>query len=541
MMKRLFNKPSRAGQIVLALLTVIAILLPQQLVYAESLIAPSAQENVYTLADFDYRTDINFQGVLVDQTFNITFPENWEFNSDADLTIRFSHSPALHESSSMAVDWNEERLGSALLTEEDAQRGAYTLSIPAEKINAGYNGLRIEFYMGIQDDFCIDYDNPAIWAIVHNDSSIALTHDIVPGPTTLVAAPAALMNNSLLTDNSVTLIVPPNPDGEHLQSLAIIAAQLGRLADWRRSSMTTMTTEEALAASPTGNLVLIATREEIAAFDTDLAAALTRGISEYYNSDTTHPDILTGDGMVAWRPSPFDQNYNTLILSGETPTAILKSAQAAAFESFFAQAEGDWALVRSVPESQPVTDALGFSFADLGYENLTATGTREQTLTYNFPLSSLWNIDSEAWLDLRFLHAKLLNGNRSTLNILVNGIPIASLALDNRNAEDGYEVIRIPLRYLIVGDNSITLQANMDFTDDVADFKKFCTDDTTPRAWLTIQANSAIRFPDVPKHTPLSISQFPYGFADPHSYEGFAFSLPTSPDTATMMAMSQLA
>ncbi|MDY6874146.1 MAG: cellulose biosynthesis cyclic di-GMP-binding regulatory protein BcsB, partial [Chloroflexota bacterium] len=39
----------------------------------------------------------------------------------------------------------------------------------------------------------------------------------------------------------------------------------------------------------------------------------------------------------------------------------------------------------------------------------------------------------------------------------------------------------------------------------------------------------------------LSISQFPYGFADPHSYEGFAFSLPTSPDTATMMAMSQLA
>ncbi|MCB2202378.1 cellulose biosynthesis cyclic di-GMP-binding regulatory protein BcsB [bacterium] len=541
MMKRLLRKPAQAGQVVLVVLTLLAIALPWQSVSAETIKAPLKQENTYTLADFDYRTDINFQGVRVDQTFNITLPANWELTTDATLTIRFSHSPALHESSSMVVNWNEERLGSTLLTEEDAQRGEYTISIPSGKVNQGYNALQIEFYMGLQDDFCIDYDNPAVWAVVHNNTSISFSHEMFSGDTTLGSAPAALMDNSLLTDNAVTLIVPPNPDNEHLQALTIIASQLGRWADWRRSSMSMMTTEEALAAAPSGNLVLVATREEVSSFDTDLARGINAGISDYYNSDTNHPDILTGDGMVSWQPSPFDPKFNALLLSGETPEAVLKSAKAVTFEPFFSQAEGNWSLVRSVPEPQPITDALGVSFADLGYENLTAYGTREQTLTYNFPLSSLWNIDSEAWLDLSFLHAKLLNGNRSTLNVLVNGIPVTSFELNDRNADDGYEEIRIPLRYLIVGDNTITLQANMDFTDDVGDFQQFCTDDTYPRAWLTIQADSGLRFPDVPQHAPLSISQFPYGFANTYSYEGFAFGLPPAPSVDTLKALSQLA
>jgi hypothetical protein len=81
----------------------------------------------------------------------------------------------------------------------------------------------------------------------------------------------------------------------------------------------------------------------------------------------------------------------------------------------------------------------------------------------------------------------------------------------------------------------------MDYTDDVSDFKQFCTDDTYPRAWLTIQANSTVRFPDVPQHAPLSIGQFPYGFANPYSYEGFAFGLPSAPDLSTIKALSQLA
>jgi hypothetical protein len=81
----------------------------------------------------------------------------------------------------------------------------------------------------------------------------------------------------------------------------------------------------------------------------------------------------------------------------------------------------------------------------------------------------------------------------------------------------------------------------MNYLEDSSDLKLYCTDDTYTRAWLTIQANSALRFPDVSQQTPLSISQFPHGFADVYSYEGFAFALPGTPDISTLEALSQLA
>jgi hypothetical protein len=379
--------------------------------------------------------------------------------------------------------------------------------------------------------------------VVHNNTAINVTPQIVPRETELSLAPEILIDSSLLAENQVTLIIPSDPVIQDLNALAVMATKLGQLADWRNTAIDVMTIEEAIQAQPTGNLVLIATVGQIQNFAPTLIPEIISALELYTNGASLRPPITSDNGLVFFQVSPFDPRYHILSLTGVTAEAVENSARAAAFDSLFEQSEGTWAVVRDVPEAEPgdTNSNLTISMESLGYEDITAFGTQEQTIQFNLPLSALWNIDSEAWLDLRFRHSQLLNRERSTLNIMVNSIPVASVALSPDNANNGYEEVRIPLRFLEVGENIITLQANMQFTDNVTDIQRYCTDDTFPRAWLTVRSDTAVRFPDVSEQTPLSLSNFPYGFTNPYSFEGFAYAIPADDGIAAFTALSDIA
>lgn len=498
----------------------------------------SAISGIYTLADFNYQTDINFQGVDETRTFGITFPKNWAFSEPALLTISFSHSDVLDPASSLFVDWNGERIGTTGLSNDNAQLGTLEITIPAEKLIQGYNALTIGFFMGVSEDFCTDYKNQSVWAVVHNDTSIAITPVIIARETQLNTAPDILVDSSLLADNTVTLIVPASPSRQHLNALAVTATKLGQLADWRNISVQTMTIQEARVTKPAGNLILFATLEEIESF----SAGLLPEINDIYDQYSELNPLEQDDGVISLQKSPFDNDYHLLALTGVTPDAMEKSARAAAFNELYEQSNGTWAVVRHLTDiSESVSNPLAVSFADLGYRDQSVTGTREQTIQYSLPISTLWTVDSEAWIDLHFTHSELISRDLSPVTVLINSIPIASFELSSANAEDGYKEIRIPLRYFNVGDNIITFKVNMQFSDDVMLMQESCIPGATPRAWLNISADSTIRLPDVAKKISLDLGHFPYGYSDPFTFNGFVFGVPSTLDNTGMNGLAEIA
>lgn len=509
-----------------------------QIVEAKNENQESGFSDVYTLADFDYQTDINFQGVDETRIFGITFPKNWAFTEPALLTISFSHSDVLDPSSSLFVDWNGERIGTAELTEDNAQLGTVEITIPAEKLIQGYNALKIGFFMGVSEDFCTDYKNQGVWAVVHNNTSIAMTPDIIVRETKLNIAPEIFVDSSLLADNTVTLIMPDSPSRQHFNALAVISTKLGQLADWRNINVQTMTVQEARKTKPTGNLILLATLAEIEGF----SAGLLPEINTIYDEYSKHNPLEQDDGLISLQGSPFDNDYHLLALTGETPDAMEKSARAAAFDELYEQSNGTWAVVRSLTDvTEKISDPLAVSFAELGYIDQSVTGTFEQTIQYTLPISTLWAVDSEAWIDLHFTHSELISRDLSLVSVLVNSIPIASFELNSGNAEEGYKEIRIPLRYLDVSENIITFKVNMQFSDDVMLMQENCSPEATPRAWFNISADSTIRLPDVAKQISLDLSQFPYSYSDPFTFDGFAFGVPATLDNIGLNGLAKIA
>ena len=508
------------------------------IVAAKSEKLENALTGVYTLADFDYQTDINFQGVDEERVFGMTFPKNWSFSDPALLTINFSHSDALDPSSSLFIEWNGERIGTTLLQEDNAQLGILEISIPPEKIIQGYNALKIGFFMGISKDYCSDYKNQGVWAVVHNDTSIAVSPVVVARETELNIAPDIFVDSSLLADNTVTLLVPESPSLQHLNALAVMSTKLGQLADWRNINIEVMTTKEARQSKPSGNLILFATLEEIEAF----SASLLPEIDDVYDQYSEHNPLEDNNGLICLQDSPFNSDYHLLALTGETLDAMEKSARAAAYDELYEQSNGTWAVVRSLTDViEKVADPLSVNFSELGYLGQSVNGTHEQTIQYSLPISTLWTVDSEAWIDLHFTHSELISRDLSLVSVLVNSIPIASFELNTGNAENGYLEIRIPLRYLDVGENIIAFKVNMQFSDEAMLIQESCMPGATPRAWFNISEDSAIRLPDATKKVSIDLSTFPYGFSDPFTFDGFAFGVPSTLDNTGLDGLADIA
>ena len=511
---------------------------PALVVEAKTDLQGSTLSDVYTLADFGYQTDINFQGVDEEQIFGIAFPKNWAFSDPGLLSIRFSHSNLLNPSSSLYIDWNGERIGTTLLTEDNAQLGTLEISIPTEKIYQGYNALKIGFFMGVSEDFCTDYKDQGVWAVIHNDTSINIKPQVVARETELNNALDIFVDSSLLAENIITLVVPDSPSIQHLNALAVMSTKLGQWADWRRVNVQIMTIKEAKQTKPSGNLILFATLDETENFSTSLLPE----INDIYDQYSDHNPLGEDDGLISLQVSPFDNHYHILALTGQTNDAMKKSARAAAFDELYEQSNGTWAVVRTLTNViEKVSDPLTVTFSELGYTNQSVTGTHEQTIQYALPISDLWNVDGEAWIDLNFTHSELINRDLSSVSVLINAIPITSLELNAGNAEYGNEEIRIPLRYLDIGNNIIAFKVNMQFSDDLMLMQESCSPGATPRAWFNISSDSTIRLPDVSKQVSLDLSNFPYGFSDPFTFDGFAFGVPSSLDSIGMSGLADIA
>jgi hypothetical protein len=438
------------------------------------------------------------------------------------------------------VSWNSEPIGSTLLTEENAQNGVLEIAISPENLNKGFNALQIEFFMGIVEDFCIDYDNPAVWAVVHKDTSITLTYQKQAQESDLKLAPEILIDSSPLAENTITLIVPPDPGLEISQALARMGAKLGRMADWRNTDIHFMTMDQASVARPAGDLIILGTLDQINASFSDLYSQFTVLLSETIMNQVS---VRTNDGLVFFQPSPFDPQAKVLTLTGDSLEALDKSVSAATLSSFYEGSSGTWSVVKSVPDlpEVPGSGELSFSLEDLGMGPQTASGTREQTIEFNLPLSAHWDVNTEAWLELHFAHSELLNSERSTLSVLLNDIPVASIPLTPDTATDGFEEIRIPLRYFRVGNNTFTLRANLEHRDSRQDARDFCTDETYPRAWITIHPDTAVVLPEAPGQLTLNLGSFPFGFADVYSYKNFSFVLGSQDTNAALSAMLDIA
>lgn len=524
------NISKRRGKILFSgLLLAAALLLNSGGVLAQSA-ADETDSNttIYTLEDFGLAADDTYQGVLVSRDYGINLPAGWSYSKAAVLTLQFSHSPALNPKSTLSVDWNGVRLGSQTLTSANAENGSLAIQIPAGNLTAGYNTLHVEFYMGISDNFCSDVDNPAVWATVHQASTLALSPQAAAPAAELSAFPLPFIDSSPVAQNHVTLIIPAEPAFGELSALAAVSAKLGGLTGgWRPLEVQVMSIPDALKNRPRGNLIAVAAAGSLQQLSAEPAA-----VSAPAGSGTLHEQV-----------SPFDDSALLLAVSGETQADVEKAGRALTGDSLYARLAGDTAVILDLPADNSGGDSGGaaFTLEQLGYASTAVYGSRDQQTSYTIPLKALWQSNSSAALELHFIHSALAAGERFTLTVAVNNLPVGSVVVTGGASSERRESFQIPLSFLKTGANYLTVQSSIQLSDDFNDNRDFCTDAHYNEAWLTIANDTQITFPSMPDKATTNIAHFPYEFIGAGDLSQLAFILPDDPGLADAQVLSTLA
>ncbi len=498
-------------------------------------------EKTTTLADLGYLRDETLQGVSATRTYALNWPDAWEVQPGNTFTVEYVHSPSLKSYSSLAIDWNGTRLGSVLLTPESADGGSLTVALPEGQIETGYNALRIVLYMGIEDDFCEDPNNPATWATIKSSSFFSLSYAEKAASAVFDDYPVPFIDNSSLLENDVTFVLPQDPTAAELNSLALISAKLGQLAAWRVVNINTLMEPDAGSEALTGDVIYIGQadrleklRSEDLPFTADVGGkvALTSGSGVVVDPKA---------GVLYMQPSAGDPATVEMFVTGADDAAVLTAARALATQSAFSRLQGSQGVVLSVPEPDSSADSFRqrLSFAELGYEDQTAAGTRAQTLNYVIPLQMQWQVLTEATLELHFAHSPLLDNEQSSLTVAVNGTPVGSILLDQGNVDDGHATFTIPARLLMIGDNKITITTDIELIDGYEDDEE-CDDEHIAEAWVVVYSDSNFTLPGGPAATVLNLRDYPYAFIGRVDLADLAFILPDQPSPEVVAGLAAI-
>jgi hypothetical protein len=496
--------------------------------FAQSLNTTQSTVKEFTLEDTGLSSDDVIKGALVSRDYGVLLPVNWNHITDAEVSINFSHSQALNPKSSMTVDWNNVRLGSIQLTNENIDHGQMTVSIPVDSIKQGYNALHIEFYMGISDNFCSDYDNPAVWATVQKSTFFRFDTDLTQVQPDLGNLPSPFFDESSLAGNHVTMVISDKPGMGEINSLAVVNAKLGELSGgWRTISTDLISLSDAKKDGIQGNIIFIGTIDTVNQLDPSINIS----------------DEQEKGGLLEEFPSPYDKTALILAITGKTQEDVEKAGRAFANGSLYSRLSGAKAVItgNATSSNGVKVNQLSTTLEELGYSNGTASGTREQKINYTIPLTSLWQTKTDAILNLHFLHSVVNSKEDPTLTISVNSLPVGSVKLTEANANGGQETFQIPLDFFHVGNNDLAIQANMQVFNSRDDVDLYCADNQIAEAWLTIDNDSQLKFPSLPDSSTVEISNFPYIFMGKSDLSQLAFVMPKSASFADLKALSILA
>ncbi|MCP4539480.1 MAG: DUF11 domain-containing protein, partial [Chloroflexi bacterium] len=232
------------------------------------------------------------------------------------------------------------------------------------------------------------------------------------------------------------------------------------------------------------------------------------------------------DGILQEITSPWDPAKVILLITGESDAAVYKAGQALGLGNHFPAMTGQVAQVRDIQPSPPVTVTpdVDYALADLGYTDKIVYGAYNQEVEYWFSVPVDWQLADNANFRLFFNHTEIIDPDASTLTVFLNRAPLASVALDEDNANSGELEFSLPSSHIRYGtSNLLSIQVWMQ-TDEAE-----CDRIDAEQIWLSISKDSSFHLSHYEQAVSiLNLSYFPLPFDSRPNLDDVLFVLPAS-------------
>jgi hypothetical protein len=309
----------------------------------------------FTVADLGYEemTVYGTRPNTIDYRFYV--PMSWSATEGSRFTLYFGHSKAASPTtSSMGVGLNDVPVESVLLDESNASEGTLEIPLLSWLIHPGYNVLRIDIEMNLEDeDKCLFLNSQHLWTVLYSHSyfHLPLISQDVESSLDLFPYPFSKRPNL----SGLLLVLPDHPQELDYDLVLKLAAGLGAAdqGDFLALDVITadLVTEEVRRDK---DLILIG-RPSV----NSLVEALNDSLPQPFEfgdllSPQFEPVVFVQDpsrdvGLIEELAAPWDPERMILVLTGATDEGV-----ALASRTLFSEGHalaGNVVLVEEVEES----------------------------------------------------------------------------------------------------------------------------------------------------------------------------------------------
>jgi hypothetical protein len=412
--------------------------------------------------------------------------------------------------------------------------GDYTFDIPlpVDHMKLSKSGAHYLF-LYLDATYDCDLDQSSVLTI-KADSYFTLPHEKTQQAPNLNNFPVPFFQASSFIPNQVTLVVPDNATDTELQSALTVAAGLGRMTTNVLQLVTIPFSQVTDQIRKSTHMIYVGKGSSLPYLATMPLPAPLEG------SQFKAAGAQLDDGFLQMVVSNANPEKMVLIVGGNSEAGVLKAAKAVSTGVIRATQNPKLAIISNVEAKNvsTVTTPIDRTFASLGYQNVTLEGLGLVSTEYVFTLPGGFFVGDDAYLDFAYSHSSLLDFERSSISVILNGVQVNSIPYSDEDRTEKTTPYRflLPAYAFVSGINSLVVE-----TSHVNDY---CTYYSTGEMWTTIYDKSLLHIPpaqQVERQTAHpAFTNYPRPLSDDPELESVAFVV-SKGDPGALFTASKIA
>jgi len=454
-----------------------------------------AEQAVIKFKDLGINDQIELKTVKTRKDLYFTRSKKWLVSPASSLTLFFQHSPQLlPDRSSLNILINDKIIKTIALTKSNVENTKITVPIPPEYVQ-DYNKLSLEVNQHYTKE-CEDPFDASLWTTVLNNSFININYFKLQPETDLSLFPYPIYDTLEYGTVSLNYILP-NPDASvnTIKALGLVNSGIAQYVGWKPLNINTF---DPSVLIKNDNLVIVGTPTESPAIKYLKDSLPVKIINDKF-VDSSGNNYGNDDGILMQIHNPYDTSRVILIISGNSPEGVLKSAFLLTSKKDCKALKGDYTVVKNYPAvikakirdwKEYITKNIT-TLSELGLKSATVKGVSADPIQYDLKImpDMIENITSTPVINVSYGYSSNLDPILSNLEVIFNGISIASVKLDNPMGEN-HKNLKIKIPY-----QAVKLYNNLVFRYHIYPVKydrcRFTTDE---HIWGTIYDNTSFKF-----------------------------------------------
>lgn len=341
------------------------------------------------------------------------------------IEVKYSYSETLLEKESLiTVSINGYPIGSRRIYTTGKQPVSWRVYIPKNRIRVGFNEISLMTRHRSIEGLCKDIDNDANWVVIHKDSLLHI-ETYKDKDYRISYYPYPFLKSLSNSPSDFTLYLPNNPIPEEIGAMLEVSNGLGIRERYKDLYINVSTDNPYRDIKENQILVGELSKWQLLSED----KALNR--------------VSEGNGLIYLLPL---KDKLQLYISGDKE-GLSKAISYINNPKQVSVTEKNPVFVTTIPEEEKRegTKEGIIRLRDLGYDNIILSGTFHQVSSFliNRP-PGFGSIGNGSFIELHFRHSKVLDPNKSAINIYINGKPVKGERLVASNAENGILRVSFP-------------------------------------------------------------------------------------------------